>query len=1120
MAAQRDWENEQVIQINREPARATFTPFPDVASALNGAPETSPFYLSLNGSWRFHWSPNPEERPTNFFQPDFNDTAWNRIDVPSNWQMRGYGTPIYVSAGYPFKIDPPRVTSVPPENFTAFKNRNPVGSYRRNFELPRAWENRRVFLHFAGVDSAFYVWINGRRVGYSEDSRTPAEFDVTDFVKPGANQIAVEVYRWSDGSYLEDQDMWRMSGIFREVHLYSTANVRIRDFAVRTDLDSDYRDAVLQIKPELASYTDQSIAGWTVQAQLFNESNTPVFFETNPHPDPLPSDARGNNGSRRDETSSHDDNPTRVESLPLSHRMGEGRGEGTSVLTHAAAPILNKDFNAAILNDLTPQRGSPKFAWLSARVKNPAKWTAETPSLYTLVLSLCDSSSNVVEAVSCKIGFREIEIRHGQLLVNGQPIRLRGVNRHEIDPDDGHAISFARMVQDIKLMKQANINAVRTSHYPNDPRWYELCDRYGIYVLDEANIETHGTRGYIANDPRWHNAFLNRAIAMAERDKNHPSVMIWSMGNESGYGPNFAAISGWLHAFDPTRPVHYEGAQGEPGQPDPASVDIVSRFYPRVMQPYLKPDAPENTRWEHLLEMAQRTNDTRPILTSEYAHAMGNAIGNLKEYWDEIYSHPRLLGGFIWEWADQGLRKTLPDGTRFIAYGGDFGDVPNHGIFSIKGIVTADRGIYPKYWEVKKVYQPIAISAENLKLNTVVVKFTNRHAFLNLNRFEPRWQISSNGVVQQSGVPDPIELAPGASTTIRIPIHAIPPPSSAEYFLRVSFHTRNETLWAPAGFEIAWQQMKISDAIKPATSSAPQNVSPVQLEQSGDLIRIRGSNFLATFSRSAGTLASLHYHDREMLATNSDGVAGPILQLNRAPTDNDRGFGKWLARDWKQAGLDQLTRTVKSFEVHPVTPSEVEVATVATSVTPGGNGYQLQTTWRIRGDGSLEMQNEFEPIGTLPPLPRIGVVLRANKTLKQLRWFGCGPWENYSDRKTSADVGVWTSTVDEQYVPYVRPQENGNKEDVRWMTLTDGFGFGFCVTESEPFAMSALHFTAADLASVKHAYELKPRAEVILSLDVKQCGLGNGSCGPGVLERYAVPAEKYHLNLRFSPVGE
>jgi len=620
-AAAPDWENERVNYINTEPPRATFIPFADVASALEGNPEASPFFRSLNGTWKFHWIPAPDLRPTNFFENDFDDSAWNTIDVPSCVEMEGHGTPIYVSAGYPFKIDPPRVTSGPPTNSTAFAQRNPISSYRRAFDLPARWNDRRVFIHFDGVESAFYVWINGKRVGYSENSRSPAEFDITRFVKPGANQIAVEVYRWSDGSYLEDQDMWRMSGIFRDVYLYSTAAARIRDFAVRMELDADYRDATLQIKPELADYANRSLTNWTVRAHLYDAKKQPVlFFESSTHPD-LPS-------SRRKEAHSK----TKSQSLLTS---------AATVVAHDAAEILNRDWSAKILDDRTPQRGPSKFAWMEGTISNPLKWTAETPNLYTLVLTLCNESGTIVEADSCQIGFRKIEIRDGRFLINGLPVRLRGVNRHETDPDTGHSVSLASMARDIELMKRANINAVRTSHYPNDPRWYDLCDRYGLYVMDEANLETHGTRGFLANDPRWANAFLERAIALAERDKNHPSVIIWSLGNESGYGPNFAAMAAWLREFDPTRPIHYEGAQGyrlndlrrefqpvvergfggskmEDARPpraksilhppssilhppslppaDPPGVDIISRFYPRVMEPYAKPDSPENTR--------------------------------------------------------------------------------------------------------------------------------------------------------------------------------------------------------------------------------------------------------------------------------------------------------------------------------------------------------------------------------------------------------------------------------------------------------------------------------------------------------------------------------------------
>jgi beta-galactosidase len=1130
-----DWENEQVIHINTEAPRATFVPFPDAASALSSNREISPFFRSLDGAWKFNWVPKPEDRLTNFFQTDFDDSAWKTINVPSNWEMKGYGVPIYLGSGYPFKIDPPRVTDAPPTNWTAFAQRDPVGSYRRTFEVPADWAGRRVFIHFDGVESAFYLWVNGQRVGYSQDSRTPAEFELTGYLQAGTNQLAVEVYRWSDGSYLEDQDKWRMSGIFRPVYLYSTAGARIRDFAVRTELDSNYCDGTLQIKPELAAYAGRSLAGWTVRAQFYDTASQPVF---------------------------------------------------TNELSHDAEEILNPNYSAKILDDRMPQRGQPKFAWLEGTVKNPAKWTAETPNLYTLVLTLCDANGKVVEADRCQIGFRKIEIRDGRFLINGRPIRLRGVNRHEIDPDTGQALSTERMVQDITLMKQANINAVRTCHYPDDPRWYDLCDRYGIYVLDEANICTHGTRGFLANDPCWHNAFLDRAIRLAERDKNHPSVIIWSMGNESGYGPNFAAISGWLHAFDPTRPVHYEGAQGTrwgetPGEPnrdkdasgsrgrsphqendvrfsDPPTVDIIGRFYPRLTtEAYAKPDAPWNTRWDKLLEIAQRTNDNRPVLATEYAHAMGNAVGNLQEYWDEIYSNPRMLGGFIWEWVDQGLHKTAPDGTVFTAVGGDFGDVPNHGGFCIKGLVFGNRTVQPKYWEVKKVYQPVQIEPVSLKPGKVMVKVTNRNSFLNLNEYEVRWSVTCDDVVLQSGMLNLVDCAPGKLVEVKIPVETIQNPSrkigapdsgparktdhagsepgapigSGEYWLRVSFHTRTNGLWAPAGYEIAWEQMLL--AASGSRGRSPHQIggsqsSPLRKLDDGDTVQINGANFTATFSRSAGTLVSLVYGGREMLALSEpsrDGrdltpnsPVGPILQVWRAPTDNDKGFGNWLARDWREAGLTNLVRRVDSFEVSQPKPNEVRVTVVATSTATDGT-FVHRATWTVRGDGSLDMDNEFEPSGKLPPLPRIGVVMRVAGAFENFRWYGRGPWENYSDRKRSADMGIWSGTVAGQYVPYVKPQETGNKEDVRWLTLTDTKGTGLLVVaEEKPMAASAIHFTAADLAAVRHNYELKPRPEVVLSLDAKQSGLGDSSCGPGVLERYAVlPTKTHHLHLLFRP---
>ncbi len=1064
--APHDWENIAVLQINREPARATFVPFAEEKQALAVDREASPFYLSLNGTWRFHWVPRPEDRPVDFFRTDFDDSSWVDFPVPANWETHGYGTPIYLGSGYPFKIDPPRVTSEPKLGDTAYTERDPVGSYRRTFDLPDGWKGRRVFLHFDGVQSAFYVWINGVRVGYSTGSMSPSEFDITSQVRPGKNQIAVEVYKWSAGSYLEDQDMWRLGGIQRSVYLYSTAAARIRDFAVRTDLDADYRDATLRIEPKLAAYGNLSLKGWNVRAQLYDSAGKPVFAQP---------------------------------------------------LAHDAAAILDRDFDPNILNDRTPQRGLPKFGWLEGRVTNPAKWTAETPTLYTLVLTLEDDTGKVVEADSCRIGFRKIEIRDGRLLINGQPVRLRGVNRHEFDPDTGNALTYERMVQDITLMKQANINAVRTSHYPDDPRWIDLCDRYGLYMIDEADLCTHGVRGFLASDASWTAAFLDRIIRLAERDKNHAAVIFWSMGNESGYGPNFAAMSGWLHDFDPTRPVHFEPAQSEPT--DPPTVDVVGRFYPRLSLPYVKPDAYDNTRWDKLIDLANNALDNRPVVASEYAHAMGNSVGNLREYWDEIYSNPRLLGGFIWEWSEQGLTKKNADGVSFIAHGGDFGDKPNHGYFCLKGIVTAERGITPEYQEVKKIYQPVAIQPVDMHPGKISLRVTNRDYFTNLRDYDVGWQLLCDGAVVQSGAIAAPDIASGAQADVAVPIASVAQPSpGADYWLRVSFRTRADTLWAKAGYEFAWEQLQVDVATPAAPVVHAADLPALTLQDSNGEVRVSGKGFIATFNRAAGTLASLKYDGQEMLAPTDGAPAGPILQAYRAPTDSDRGFGHWVAQDWKDAGLDNLQRTVESFTVSQPAANTVRLEIVARS-TGAKSGILHHATWTVRGDGSVDINNNFEPSADLATLPRLGVVLRTAPALEHFQWYGHGPEENYSDRLDSTPVGLWSSTVAQQYVSYSRPQDNGNKEGVRWLTLTDNTGHGLLVVaEEQPIAATALHFSAADLEAAKYPYELKPRAETVLSLDAIQCGLGNGSCGPGVLLRYAVPVQPYQLHISLRPI--
>ena len=1066
-----DWENEQVIAINREPARATFVPFATAAQALAGSKEESRYVRSLSGDWKFHWVPRPEQRPMEFFRTDYDDSAWATIPVPGNWERHGYGTPIYVSAGYPFKIDPPRVMGQPKADYTTFTERNPVGSYRHSFDVPSAWDGRRVFIHFGGVQGAYYLWANDKRVGYSQGSMSPSEFEITDYVQPGRNQLAVEVYRFSDGSYLEDQDTWRLSGIFRDVHLYSTAAVRIADFAVRTDLDSAYRDATLLIKPEINALANVETSGWVVRAELF------------------------------------DDAGDRVGHAPLE----------ADVTT-----ILNRDRVFAVMNDRTPQRGPAKFAWMAATIQAPLQWTAETPHLYTLVLTLHDADGATVEAVSTRIGFREIEIRDGQFLVNGTPIRFRGVNRHETDPADGRAISYERMVQDITLMKRANMNAVRTAHYPNDPRWYDLCDRYGLYVVDEADLETHGVRGELASDPRWHAAFLDRGIRLAERDKNHPSVVLWSLGNESGYGPNIAAMSAWIKDFDPTRPIHYEGAQGSPR--DPLTVDMISRFYPRTMLEYLNPGIPpgsdeeraENARWERLLEKTRIPGEARPVLTSEYVHAMGNAIGNLAEYWQEIYSHPRMLGGFIWEWVDQGLYQTAEDGTRFIGFGGDFGDEPNHGVFSINGVVTAERDLYPKYWEVKKVYEPLLIEPRNMRPGTVQVRFTNRHHHSNLTAFEARWQVVSNGSVLQQGVLDPLNIDPGDDADIAVPVASIDAPTpGTDYWLRLSLHLREETQWAPAGHEIAFEQLQL-DVATPAVAARPLPADvTLTIDRQPDQVIVYGPDrFTAAFSTASGALTKVDFGFGNVLASSLGEIAGPQLQAWRAPVDNDRAFGTWMAREWREAGMESMTRRLSSFVVSQPSANLVRVETKA--VTEARTGSILHTAiYQIRGDKVIDVDNTFTPTGKLPPLARIGVKLHIAPGFENFQWYGHGPHENYNDRKTSAPVGLWSSTVSEQFVPYVRPQHTGNKEGVRWLSLTNSVGHGLLVVaDGEPMAASALHFSEHDLFAKRHTHELTRREETVLSLDARMSGLGNSSAGPGVLEKYSVPAETYTLRFR------
>lgn len=1057
-----DWENHHVLQINREPARAAFTPF----HAQKG--DCS---ICLDGTWKFRWTPVPDERIVEFYQTDFNDKDWVGFPVPANWEVNGYGTPIYVSAGYPFKIDPPRVMGEPKVDYTTYKERNPVGQYRRSFQLPAGWEARgQTLLRFEGVMSAFYVWINGERVGYSQGSMEPSEFNITNYLHAGENQIALEVYRYSDGSYLEDQDFWRFGGIHRSIHLLHTPDIRIRDYAVRIlPVSTDYQDFILQIDPQFSVYRGMTGKGTTLQGVLKDAS-----------------------------------------------------GREIATLKGDVEDILDLEHKAGRMNEWYPQRGPRKLGRMSATIKSPKRWTAETPYLYKLHLTLLTAEGEVIEQVEQAVGFRSVEIRNGQLLVNGAPVRFRGVNRHEHDPRTARVMSEERMLQDILLMKQANINAVRTSHYPNVSRWYELCDSLGLYVMDEADIEEHGLRGTLASTPDWHAAFLDRAVRMAERDKNHPSIVMWSMGNESGYGPNFAAISAWLHDFDPTRPVHYEGAQGAGGEPDPKTVDVISRFYTRVKQEYLNPgiaegedkERAENARWERLLEIAERTNDNHPMMTSEYAHSMGNALGNFKEYWDEIYSNPRMLGGFIWDWVDQGIYKTLPDGRIMVAYGGDFGDKPNLKAFCFNGLLMSDRETTPKYWEVKKVYSPVEWRVESGEL-----RVTNRNHHTDLSQYRCLWTLSIDGKQKDQGEITLPEVAPGESETIPLPVSIADMKASAkatsDLRLTISFILKRDALWAKAGHEVAWEQFCIQEGA--LLSSKLENRGRLKVRADEEHLSISGSGFSIQWEKNAtGSLTSLTYHGKEMLAHPADFPLQPVTQAFRAPTDNDKSFGNWLAKDWSLHQMDNPRISLDSFK-HEVREDGAVIVRVQTRNRYKEGMIVTKFLYTILSDGTIDLKTTFQPQGILPELPRLGIAFCLSSDYNTFIWQGRGPQDNYPDRKTSAAVGLWKGSVADQYVHYPRPQDSGNKEEVCRLMLTDRHGKGIRVDAVEDvFSASALHYTAQDLYKETHDCNLKPRPEVILSLDAAVLGLGNSSCGPGVLKKYAIDKKEHTLHIRIA----
>ncbi|MGC0336671.1 glycoside hydrolase family 2 TIM barrel-domain containing protein [Streptomyces sp. SLBN-8D4] len=1219
-----------LFRVGTQPPHTTLMPYADVGQALAADRTRSPYRVSLDGKWKFAYADRPADRDNDFYRTDVDDTDWDAIPVPSVWQVHGYDFPIYVNITYPW-WGPNGLgeEAQPPAAPTRY---NPVGQYRRSFTVPKDWSGRRTFLHFEGVKSAHYVWINGELVGYHEDSYTPAEYDITPHLRPGTNQIAVEVYRFSDGDWLEDQDMIRLSGIFRSVYLYSTPAVHLRDFKLETPLGDDYTSAQLSVTASVRDYGGGNAGRYTVETQLYDSGGHAVW------------------------------------SRPLQQAVALDAGDETTVQAAKAVPA-------------------------------PKLWSAEHPNLYTAVLRLRDPAGKVIETLSHRVGLREFALKDGLMRINGRPISFRGTNRHEMHPDRGTALTRADLVKDITIIKRMNINSVRTSHYPNNPLWLELADEYGLYLVDETNLETHGIRDeYPGNHPDWSAACVARAQNMVHRDKNHASVVIWSLGNEAGGGSTFVNMRDWIKSYDTTRVVQYEGDDR------PTISDIRSEMY----------ESPARVE-----QRAKDTSDPRPYVMIEYCHAMGNSNGNFKKYWDIVRRYPVLQGGWIWDFVDQSLSEPVPvrqlltesgpgalkgevlpararfdrdkgvsggtvfardarldltgsltleawftpkvtgshqpviakgdthyalkqsgktleffihgggqwitttwalpddwtgrehhvagvfdaaagtltlhvdgqvratrtttqkpssntaplalavdvdnptrefsgtirkarvyaraltaaelasdgrgpgdEGVRFwfdaatagltekrpaqktfFAFGGDWGDNPNDGAFVADGIVTADRGHTGKAAEVKQIYQ--AVNASWAADGSVTL--TNEHLFTNLREFNGSWTLSADGKVVQRGrlTRDQLNLAPLSSKTVTVP-YRLPsaPAPGTEYFLQLSFTTRESTPWARPGFEVAKQQLAV-DANNPSVTPVPlAKVPALTYRDASAQVTVTGKDFSVTVDKDSGTITSYEAHGIRLI------TSGPVPNFWRAPTDNDHGNGQHTRNQtWRDAGAH---RKVTDVRVRALRDRAVEIKVSGTLPTATESAYG--TTYTVFGNGEIRVDNTLHPgASSLPYIPEVGTLLFLPRRLDRLHYYGRGPEENHWDRNDGTDVGLWSGTVAEQWTSYIRPQENGNKTDVRWAALTGRDGVGLLVSGEPLLEVNASHFTPEDLSNgVRHDYQLTPRDAVVLRVNHRQMGVGgDNSWGAHTHDEYKLFADRdYAYTYRLRPLTD
>jgi beta-galactosidase len=1015
-----DWQNPEVFDINKEKGYAHHFSFESERDARDRIVSKSKFTQCLNGTWKFNISRVPEERPLDFYKSNYDVSEWNDIKVPSNWEVEGFDTAIYVNTRYPFWLiakerpQPPLI----PEGY------NPVGSYKRVFNVPAEWMDRQIFVHFGAVKSAFYIWVNGQKVGYSQGSKTPAEFDITSYIKAGQNDIALEVYRWSDGSYLECQDFWRLSGIERDVMLFARPKVRIRDFTIVAGLDEAYENGMFDLKVELSNHNDSHKGSYTVEAKLSNEEGT------------------GN-----------------LLSLAQS--------------ANVAGKIIQVVFE-------------------QQKVESPKKWSAEAPNLYQLLITLKDKKGKILQSISQQVGFRTAEVKNGQFLVNGQPVLVKGVNRHEHDPDKGHVVDEASMLLDIRIMKENNINTVRTCHYPTDPRFYELCNIYGLYVIDEANIESHGM-GYgeasLAKDPVWEAAHIDRTVRMFERDKNQPCIVTWSLGNEAGNGVNFEATYKWLKKHDATRPVQYERSGLA------FNTDIYCPMYMSI---------------DGMVSYAKK-NPERPLIQCEYAHAMGNSCGGLQDYWDVIEAYPALQGGCIWDWVDQGLREVDENGRMYFTFGGDYGtDMPSDDSFCLNGLVNPDRKPNPQLHETKKVYQNISVVAKDLANYKFEIK--NKYFFTNLNQFDIKWYISdAEGKVAEGSLD--LDVAPQHSKEVSLKVGQLPKLKAGQkYNLYFSFLSKNRQGLVKAGHELAWEQFELD--VKAAPYKLLGTDAKVKASEKEGVITVVGQNFDLAVSTDNGAILSYHYKGCSLFER------GPVLNLYRPLTENDVR-DRYGRRIWHKAGLNELKQKVsgsvqlkqkENGEIQVVMPIELSNKEKETNIS----AIQQYT---IFANGEVRIDVQVQIPSGIKSLAKVGYQSHLNKAIDQVSWYGLGPVPTYSDRYSAGKLGYYTSTAYEMYDHnLVVPQDNANRSNVEWASVTNVEGIGLLLRSDKAMNFSAYPYDDKAIDKARHMNELDQADFVTLNTDLHQAGLGTATCGPGVLPQYVLRDGNYAFSLSYQPI--